>query len=564
MKRIFYPVVVATMGIMMFSSCSNEDLVGEEKTANYVNNFEKAFGQVNPNQNFNTLKTVSIETSYPEAQGTYTLRVFDAQPNSKDASLIGKFENLDCNSVSTVKVDVSKAADNIYCVADNGETHKILSPSVAANNRVTAKFRDSSPDAGNITNNQPNYVTIAFEDLGSTEDFDFNDVVIRVEYTTGTTTAVVKLMAVGGTLPVKLSYNYDTHIYEMFSGEELHAAMGESDSKTVINANGGANPNATWKDNVEYAIDEIGVPNDFVLGEGFDGAGGPFILEVDGKQGQIQITSSTAYGATPQALVLGKYSTTTSTTTSTSVNTTMTIYGFRWPKENMDLKAAYPGITTWMSNPNDISFLASGVDSKLYDGYDPTEIYHYSTPLGLKAIDLKLPSGTLWANMNVGANAPEDYGGYYAWGETEEKEVYFWSTYIHCDGSSSTCRDLGSDIAGTKYDVAHVKWGGDWQMPTQGQIDELLNNTTHIWTTQNGVNGRLFTGSNGNSIFLPAAGYRWKESLGSAGSYGDYWSSTQDPSRSSNAYYLYFGSGNADLNGYYRYNGQSVRPVVRN
>ena len=106
MKRIFYPVVVATMGIMMFSSCSNEDLVGEEKTANYVNNFEKAFGQVNPNQNFNTLKTVSIETSYPEAQGTYTLRVFDAQPNSKDASLIGQFENLDCNSVSTVKVDI--------------------------------------------------------------------------------------------------------------------------------------------------------------------------------------------------------------------------------------------------------------------------------------------------------------------------------------------------------------------------------------------------------------------------------------------------------------------------
>ena len=166
--------------------------------------------------------------------------------------------------------------------------------------------------------------------------------------------------------------------------------------------------------------------------------------------------------------------------------------------------------------------------------------------------------------MNVGANAPEDYGGYYAWGETEEKEVYNWSTYIHWDGSSSTCRDLGSDIAGTKYDVAHVKWGGDWQMPTQGQIDELLNNTTHIWTTQNGVNGRLFTGSNGNSIFLPAAGYRWKESLGSAGSYGDYWSSTQDPSHSRNAYYLYFGSGNADLNGYYRYNGQSVRPVVRN
>ena len=185
-------------------------------------------------------------------------------------------------------------------------------------------------------------------------------------------------------------------------------------------------------------------------------------------------------------------------------------------------------------------------------------------------IDLGLPSGTKWACCNVdddsSKQSPTNYGSYYAWGETKEHDdlIYKWSTYAHFDGSSSTLHDLGSDIAGTKYDVAHVKWGGDWQMPTQGQIDELLNNTTHIWTTQNGVNGRLFTGSNGNSIFLPAAGYRWKESLGSAGSYGDYWSSTQDPSHSRNAYYLYFGSGNADLNGYYRYNGQSVRPVVRN
>ena len=87
-----------------------------------------------------------------------------------------------------------------------------------------------------------------------------------------------------------------------------------------------------------------------------------------------------------------------------------------------------------------------------------------------EAIDLGLPSGTKWASCNVGATKPEEYGGYYSWGETEEKETYDWSTYIHCDGSSSTCHDLGSDISGTEYDVAHVKWGGKWCMPTLDDI----------------------------------------------------------------------------------------------
>ena len=188
---------------------------------------------------------------------------------------------------------------------------------------------------------------------------------------------------------------------------------------------------------------------------------------------------------------------------------------------------------------------------------------HASTP---EAIDLGLPSGTKWANCNVGATKPEEYGGYYAWGETEEKEVYDWSTYTHCDGSSSTCHDLGPDISGTEYDVAHVKWGGNWVMPTLDDIEELLYNCTSEWTMLNGVNGRKFTGPNGNSIFLPAAGYRWISDLRYAGSTGYYWSPTQYPSYSSSAYSLYFYSGY--VNTWYNYDtrlyGQSVRPVVRN
>ena len=159
-----------------------------------------------------------------------------------------------------------------------------------------------------------------------------------------------------------------------------------------------------------------------------------------------------------------------------------------------------------------------------------------------EAIDLDLPSGTKWASCNVGATKPEEYGGYYAWGETEEK-----------------------DISGTKYDVAHVKWGGNWCMPTKDDIKELLDNCTYEWTTLNGVNGRKFTSNiNGNSIFLPAAGYRWYGALRIAGEDGYYWLSTQYPDGSSYAYSLYFESYGAYWSDGDRYCGQSVRPVVRN
>ena len=166
-----------------------------------------------------------------------------------------------------------------------------------------------------------------------------------------------------------------------------------------------------------------------------------------------------------------------------------------------------------------------------------------------------------WACCNVGASAPWEYGGYYAWGETEEKSTYNWSSYIHCDGSYSTCHNLGSDIAGTQYDVAHVQWGGSWRMPSFDQI-QLLNNCSSKWTTVNGINGRKFIASNGNSIFLPAAGYRWYDGTVNVGSHGYYWSSTQYPGYSYDACYLDFGSGDTYWLYGHRYYGQSVRPVT--
>ena len=207
-------------------------------------------------------------------------------------------------------------------------------------------------------------------------------------------------------------------------------------------------------------------------------------------------------------------------------------------------------------NINDVIYV---VDHVLGKGHADT-----STGEAGEAIDLGLPSGTKWASCNVGATKPEEYGSHYAWGETEEKEVYSEDTYKYYQYGSYV--SLGDDISGTEYDVAHVKWGGNWVMPTQEECKELINNCTSEWTTLNGVNGRKFTSNiNGNSIFLPAAGYRWHGELNGVGTRGYCWSSTQNPDDSLDASDLYFHSGNAYWNGYgYRRNGQSVRPVVRN
>ena len=182
-------------------------------------------------------------------------------------------------------------------------------------------------------------------------------------------------------------------------------------------------------------------------------------------------------------------------------------------------------------------------------------------------IDLGLPSGTKWACCNVDTDHPEkqsptNYGGYYAWGETETKSVYNQSTYQYFKNGSY--QSIGSDISGTQYDVAYVKWGGSWVMPTKEQQDELCNNCTYEWTTVNGVKGGRFTGTNGGSIFLPAAGYRADSGLYNAGSGGLFWSSAQNPSRVSYAYGLSFYSDGTGTYYSSRYIGQSVRPVSRN
>ena len=143
-------------------------------------------------------------------------------------------------------------------------------------------------------------------------------------------------------------------------------------------------------------------------------------------------------------------------------------------------------------------------------------------------VDLGLPSGTLWATCNVGASVPEGYGNFYAWGETKTKDTYSWSNYEYASGSSSTCQDIGTHIAGTSYDVAKAVWGSNWKMPTLDQANELLNKCTISLATVNNVNGLRFKGPNGNTIFFPMTGYKYDSNYSKEGTQCYIWTDTKD------------------------------------
>ncbi len=190
-------------------------------------------------------------------------------------------------------------------------------------------------------------------------------------------------------------------------------------------------------------------------------------------------------------------------------------------------------------------------------------------------VDLGLPSGLLWAKCNLGASSPEEYGDYYAWGETTTKEVYNWSTYKYSNGdynqltkycnSSSYGHNGFTDNLTTldaMDDAAKQKLGSGARMPTRAEWEELINNTTAEWTQVNGVKGRKFTASNGKSLFLPAAGGRDGSKLRDAGSRGNYWSSSLVGGYPSRAWYLGFNSDGQSMDdGGSRYGGLSVRAV---
>ncbi len=203
-------------------------------------------------------------------------------------------------------------------------------------------------------------------------------------------------------------------------------------------------------------------------------------------------------------------------------------------------------------------------------------------------VDLGLPSGIKWAKRNLGASKPSDYGDYYAWGETTpkpKKAKYNWATYKWMQAGQSDWKhitkytvadgqteaiwyDAGGNFIGDNKttliagdDAATANLGSPWRMPTIDEIKELLDNCIWTWTTQDGKNGYQVDGPNGNSIFLPAAGYREGSGLRAAGRWGTYWLSSLSRTNSDRALNLSFDSGVHYLSNNDRFIGFTVRPV---
>ena len=226
--------------------------------------------------------------------------------------------------------------------------------------------------------------------------------------------------------------------------------------------------------------------------------------------------------------------------------------------------------------PNSGAIRTNGtVDRCLTEAIRPVYVPSSKTINGHEYVDLGLPSGTLWATCNVGANKPEDYGNYYAWGETETKSYYNWDNYKYvADGApdqlTKYCNRYNYGNNGftdnktsllTSDDPA-AKWGSGWRTPSKVQWDELLKYTTSKWTIQNGVKGRLFTSKNGQTIFLPAAGNYYSKPY-KEGEEGIYWSRSigNNGLAPRHSWYLFFKADRCEVDGNDRCYGHTVRPV---
>ncbi len=189
---------------------------------------------------------------------------------------------------------------------------------------------------------------------------------------------------------------------------------------------------------------------------------------------------------------------------------------------------------------------------------------------GYQYIDLGLPSGVMWAACNIGATNPEDNGSYFAWGETSAKTSYNWNTYKYGSAETELAKYNTKKKSGrvdkitvleSDDDVAASVCGGNWRLPTLDEFRELLSKCTSEWITVNGVYGRKIIGSNGNSIFLPASGYKYPSSFNFLSFDGYYWTSTLDDSYPSHAWFLHFSSSIFDVEGGFRSFGRSIRAV---
>ena len=238
------------------------------------------------------------------------------------------------------------------------------------------------------------------------------------------------------------------------------------------------------------------------------------------------------------------------------------------------------------------NYLLNGDTSELVNGdvtgdghitsNDVTYVYNIflgiPNPINHEYVDLGLPSGTLWATMNIGANNPEECGDYFSWGETTAREVEdpYWNHYQwsvnkwntitkYCINSSHGSNGFADNLTELEPedDTATVNWGPDWQMPSKTQMEELRTKCTWQWTTKNGVKGYMVKSkNNGNSMFLPVTDYYSNGEIHYTGNLGYYWSRTLHETTSYKAYYLFFyTSSNLECTYGNRYSGYAVRAV---
>lgn len=233
-----------------------------------------------------------------------------------------------------------------------------------------------------------------------------------------------------------------------------------------------------------------------------------------------------------------------------------------------------PVLTNNINVPTKVSELQND------ENYLSKKDYYETAINGHQYVDLGLPSGTLWATCNVGAERNNGCGWYFMWGDPEPKS-YYWPTYykfdsVHIndvleqskqapyspntnDGTSDT-----SEYLPARNDIANIYWGGCWRMPTKDEVKELVEKCTSTWTTQNGLTGKLITGPNGNQIFLPAAGAKHQLESIHFGTNGHYWTSTSGTANNYRlgAYDYDFGSDYSYYYPYEAYFGMPVRPVI--
>lgn len=285
------------------------------------------------------------------------------------------------------------------------------------------------------------------------------------------------------------------------------------------------------------------------------------VLESSGacfvEKGRFDLTSATP--AVSPTAISDSYTINLTNVSTTKNNETITVYAMAAPAQTGNMTVTVYSTDGWNK-------YSANVDSKEFKAGGACTITANLTLADHDYVDLDLPSRTLWATCNVGADKPEEFGYYYAWGETSTKNSYSSSNYKWYIGSDESFGKYG-DYANLDVsdDAAYVNWGSNWRMPNDYDFRELINthNTTTEKVTQNGVIGLKITSkSNGKSIFLPLAGYINGSTLNAAGTIAYYWSSeTYDEGR---VCYLHIQGGNVTVSSCSRYMGQSIRPVRNN